>query len=95
MAGKEIELQRLQQWSKNLKRARIQRGWSQAELAYQSGVALRTIASIESAREYRTPHRRTLTALAKALDMDAARLFRGLPPLPKKLRSLGYGDDGD
>jgi len=74
---------RLFAWSKSLRRARTQRGMSQGELARRSGISKRTIAGLESfaARDGDTdchfPHFATLHALALALDMDTATLFRG------------------
>lgn len=74
---------RLFAWSKSLRRARTQRGLSQHELARRSGISKRTIAGLEAfavsdgERATHFPNFATLHALAVALDMDAATLFRG------------------
>src|SRR5215211_2066069 len=54
-------------WSDLLRQHRSQRGWSQRQLATAAGVAEETIASYESRK--RTPSRRTLLRVSRALDL--------------------------
>jgi transcriptional regulator with XRE-family HTH domain len=59
--------------SKKLKEARLNQGYSQAELAELAGVSQASIAMIETgARE--TPHPRTLRKLAGALGIEIREL---------------------
>ena len=51
-----------------LRKARERKGWSRAELAHQSGVSERQIARLETS--WKTVRKETLSALAKALEID-------------------------
>jgi transcriptional regulator with XRE-family HTH domain len=63
-----------------LKELRRRRGWSQRELAEESGVGQDTVSGIESGRH--EPRPSTLRKLAAALDVEVADFFRE-PALPK------------
>jgi transcriptional regulator with XRE-family HTH domain len=83
MTADEVTKRQLVEWANKVRRARRLRGWSQAELAEVSGVAKRTIASVESPNEHHAPTWRTLVSLAEAFDADPATFFRGAK-LPRK-----------
>ena len=59
-------------FAENLRRARIQRFWTQAALSQASGISLITIARLEAGKH--TPSVRTVLALAKALGVEPASL---------------------
>jgi putative transcriptional regulator len=63
-----------------LKEIRRQKGWSQKDLADESGVGQDTISGIESGRH--EPRPSTLRKLANALEVQVADFFRE-PALPK------------
>lgn len=65
-----------------LKEMRRRKGWSQKDLARESGVGQDTISGIESGRYEARPS--TLRKLADALDIEVADLFRE-PEAPKVL----------
>ena len=64
----------LNKLAKNLKKARKDRGVSQEELAYKSGLTLSQIARIETAKINTTVS--TISALLQALGADANELFK-------------------
>ena len=69
----EARVARLAQWRR--------RGpWTQAELAAAAGVALSTLRAIEHGR-HRTPHPRSIRALAAALGVDPAAVAEFRPAL--------------
>ena len=57
-----------------LRRFRHESGLSQEELGERAGVGVRTIADLERGRRSRRPYRRTVVALAKALNLRGAEL---------------------
>jgi transcriptional regulator with XRE-family HTH domain len=62
-----------------IQRIRVQRGMTQAQLAEKAGVSRGYVAQIESpatARHHRTPSRRTLEKLAKALGINVGELVK-------------------
>lgn len=61
----------------NLRRLRLQRGLSQERLAHSADLNMTHVAKIE--RSEREPGVRTVSKLAKALDVSVAELFDGLP----------------
>ncbi len=65
----------------NLKRVRVQRGWSQEFAAHQSGIAMSHFAKIE--RGERDPRSTTIIKLMRGLDMPPAALFCGVDGLPQ------------
>jgi transcriptional regulator with XRE-family HTH domain len=71
-----------------LKDLRRQRGWSQKDLAEESGVGQDTISGIESGRH--EPRPSTLRKLADALGVEVADFFRE-PALPKTEAPRGAG----
>jgi transcriptional regulator with XRE-family HTH domain len=64
----------------SVRRIRLERGWSQQDLADKSGVGQDTISGIESGRH--EPRPSTLRKLAAALEVGVADFFRE-PALPK------------
>jgi transcriptional regulator with XRE-family HTH domain len=58
--------------------ARALLGWSQAELAYQARVAIKTVADFE--RGMTAPHRRTLAQIAEALEDAGVQFLNGGAP---------------
>jgi transcriptional regulator with XRE-family HTH domain len=58
---------------KEVRRLREAKGWSQAKLAVETGMAVSGISQIENDR--RNPNSATLTKLAKALEVGVADLF--------------------
>lgn len=64
----------LNRLAKNLKAARKNKGMSQEELAYKTGLALSQIARIETAKLNTTVS--TVFAILQALDIDANELFK-------------------
>ncbi len=76
----------------SLRQIRLQKGWSQQDLADKAGVGQDTISSIESGR--REPHPSTLRKLAAALGVQVPEFFSepvlskvdmSLSPWPKEL----------
>jgi transcriptional regulator with XRE-family HTH domain len=63
-------------FSANLKRLRLERGWSQERLAQESGLNVSHLPKIE--RSEREPGVRTVSKLATALGVSAAELFEGI-----------------
>jgi transcriptional regulator with XRE-family HTH domain len=64
---------------------RVQRGWTQEQLGFESGISRNYISDLESGR--RNPTLSLLGKLALAFDIDLATLLKGvdiLSPLPKK-----------
>jgi transcriptional regulator with XRE-family HTH domain len=61
----------------NLRRLRLQRGLSQERLAHSADLNMTHVAKIE--RSEREPGVRTVSKLAKALDVSVAELFDGIP----------------
>jgi transcriptional regulator with XRE-family HTH domain len=58
---------------KEVRRLREAKGWSQAKLAAETGMAVSGISQIEN--DKRNPNSATLTKLAKALEVEVADLF--------------------
>jgi transcriptional regulator with XRE-family HTH domain len=58
---------------KEVRRLREAKGWSQAKLAVETGMAVSGISQIENDR--RNPNSATLAKLAKALEVEVADLF--------------------
>jgi transcriptional regulator with XRE-family HTH domain len=72
-----------------VKEIRRRKGWSQKDLAEESGVGQDTISGIESGRH--EPRPSTLRKLADALDVEVADFFREpAVPLPEAPRGAGY-----
>jgi transcriptional regulator with XRE-family HTH domain len=61
--------------SARLRRLRLSRGWSQAELARRAGLASQTVCLLESGRRGARPGARVLMALAAALGVEAGELL--------------------
>lgn len=59
-------------------RLRAARGWTQEELAWQSGVSRPAIARLETGAT--DPRASTLVALARALDVGPGDLWAGVAP---------------
>lgn len=59
--------------ARNLKRLRLERGWSQEELAEQAGLHRTYVSGVE--RAVRNPTITIVAALAKALRVDAGELL--------------------
>jgi transcriptional regulator with XRE-family HTH domain len=70
-----------------LREIRRQKGWSQKDLADESGVGQDTISGIESGRH--EPRPSTLRKLAKALDIEVRELFEEPVPLGKAPSKAG------
>jgi transcriptional regulator with XRE-family HTH domain len=60
----------------NLRRIRLDRGFSQEELAHNASLNVTHLAKIE--RSEREPGVRTVSKLANALEVSAAELFDGI-----------------
>ncbi len=60
--------------SLNMKSARAERGWTQADLAEAAGVSVPTIQRVESNQTW--PEIENLKAIARALKRTASELFR-------------------
>jgi transcriptional regulator with XRE-family HTH domain len=58
---------------KEVRRLREAKGWSQAKLAGETGMAVSGISQIEN--DKRNPNSATLTKLARALEVEVAELF--------------------
>ena len=58
---------------KEVRRLREAKGWSQAKLAGETGMAVSGISQIEN--DKRSPNAATLTKLARALEVEVADLF--------------------
>jgi transcriptional regulator with XRE-family HTH domain len=81
-----MEVQSLVAW--NLRQLRVQRGISQDDLAYSSGVERAYVGHLE--RGVRNPTITTLAKIAKALDVHIGQLFREPEPgevVPSTLRA--------
>jgi transcriptional regulator with XRE-family HTH domain len=75
-----------------VKEIRRRKGWSQKDLAEESGVGQDTISGIESGRH--EPRPSTLRKLADALDVEVADFFREpAVPLAKAPREVGPKDE--
>ena len=72
-----------------VKEIRRRKGWSQKELAEESGVGQDTISGIESGRH--EPRPSTLRKLANALDVEVADFFRE-PAVPLTETPRGVGE---
>jgi transcriptional regulator with XRE-family HTH domain len=66
----------LDTFSANVRRLREQRGWSQELLAFESGLSVGHVSKIE--RSERNPGVRTVSKLARGLDVSVALLFDGI-----------------
>jgi transcriptional regulator with XRE-family HTH domain len=74
-----------------VKEIRRRKGWSQKDLAEESGVGQDTISGIESGRH--EPRPSTLRKLADALDVEVADFFREpAVPLPEAPRRAGLSE---
>lgn len=58
---------------RNIRRGRMEKGWSQQTLAGEANLSLRYLAGVERGEE--NPSLETLIAIAEALDMPPADLF--------------------
>lgn len=76
----------------SLRELRLQRGWSQEQLADVSGVSVRTIQRVEGGRP---PGRATAAALAQSLGAEPAAILAGAlgddvdPSMPARAVSIG------
>ena len=68
--------------AKNIKTFRVNRGWSQADLAEKADISIPFLSDIE--RENKWPYPDTLSRLAKALTVEVYELFRQEGPLTKE-----------
>jgi transcriptional regulator with XRE-family HTH domain len=76
----------------SVRRIRLERGWSQQDLADKSGVGQDTISGIESGRH--EPRPSTLRKLARALEVEVADFFREpASPLAKAPREAGQPEE--
>lgn len=66
----------LEQFGTNVRHARLQRGWTQEDLAHATGLATVQVSRIERGR--REIRLTTLLRLIQALDIPPARLLGGL-----------------
>jgi XRE family transcriptional regulator, regulator of sulfur utilization len=66
----------------NLRRIRRKRGLSQERLAHEAGLNATHVAKIE--RSEREPGVRTVAKLARALEVSAGELFRGIDGRPPR-----------
>jgi transcriptional regulator with XRE-family HTH domain len=66
----------LERFGANVRAARHARGWTQEDLAEESGLAVVQISRIE--RGVREVRLTTLLKLVRALEMSPGRLFKGL-----------------
>src|SRR3954465_10476961 len=64
-----------------LKQMRLERGWSQQDLADRAGVGQDTVSGLETGR--RQPYPSTMRKLAAALDIDVSDFFREVIADPK------------
>jgi len=60
----------------NLRRLRVERGWSQERVAHESDLHMSHVSKIE--RSEREPGVRAISKLAIALEVSAAELFDGI-----------------
>lgn len=67
----------LERFALNVKELRKERGWSQEELSYRSGLHYTAISKME--RCARAPEFQTVVALASAFEVPAGRLWEGIP----------------
>jgi transcriptional regulator with XRE-family HTH domain len=67
----------LERFALNVKELRKERGWSQHDLSYYSGLHYTAISKME--RCARSPQLQTVVALAVAFEIPAGRLFDGIP----------------
>ncbi len=73
-----------------VRRLREAKGWGQARLAVEAGVAVSGVSQIENG--HRNPNSATLIKLARALDVDVADLFpKAQIPLPLDERARATG----
>lgn len=70
-----------------LKEERLRNGWSQKDLARESGTNVDTISGIETGQH--EPRPSTLRKLAKALDIEVRELFEEPVPLAEAPREAG------
>jgi transcriptional regulator with XRE-family HTH domain len=61
----------------NMKALRAERGWSQHDLSYHSGLHYTAISKLE--RCVRSPEFQTVVTLASAFEVPAGRLWEGIP----------------
>jgi transcriptional regulator with XRE-family HTH domain len=73
-----------------LKEERLRNGWSQKDLARESGTNVDTISGIETGQH--EPRPSTLRKLAKALDVKVRELFEEPAPLAEAPREAGPSD---
>jgi transcriptional regulator with XRE-family HTH domain len=73
--------------ARNLRRLRIARRWSLADLASATGTGKATLSAIENARA--NPTLDTLGRLAEALEVDVTALLEGPPPDDTKVVRAG------
>lgn len=66
------------QLARNLKRLRLEKGWSQEELAYQAGLHRTYVSGVE--RGVRNPTITIVAVLAKALGVSPAELLSARSP---------------
>jgi transcriptional regulator with XRE-family HTH domain len=67
----------LERFALNMKELRKERGWSQEDLSYHSGLHNTAISKME--RCARAPQFQTVVALAVAFEVPAGQLFDGIP----------------
>lgn len=67
----------LERFAQNVKELRKERGWSQEDLSWHSGLHYTQISKME--RCARKPQFQTIVALATAFEVPAGRLFDGIP----------------
>lgn len=67
----------LKRFALNMKALRAERGWSQHDLSYHSGLHYTAISKLE--RCARSPEFATVVTLAMAFEVPAGRLWEGIP----------------
>jgi len=68
--------------AQNIKTFRINRGWSQADLAEKADISIPFLSDIERGNKW--PYPDTLSRLAKAFTVEVHELFRQESPLTKE-----------
>jgi transcriptional regulator with XRE-family HTH domain len=72
--------------SKNMKRYRHRKGWTQAKLAEEMGISTNYLSDIETKRGWISPL--SLVNLANALGVEVFELFQPEKPIPKDVSNI-------
>lgn len=79
----------LRQVGLNVRRLRLQRGLSQEQAAFESGIAFNYLSGIETGK--RNPSVKVLAGIAKALRVHLADFFAPIPPGYESPKNLPRG----